>query len=303
MVCVEMGASMGRIDDALRRSGVSERPSSPVPSGSDVFVSPWSVSAAPEPRPVETVSGARAGVPADSGSVSAVELVADRVDLLTGSSTADPALSSQFRRMAARLYNAHEDEKADLKLVMVTSAVPAEGKTTTAVNLALILSESFQEQVLLIDADLRRPSLHNVWGLAGDRGLSDALRPVPEPDLELVRVSKTLTLLPAGNPDADPTAGLTSERMRQILAQARTQFDWVILDTPPIGAVDDATLLGAMVDAVLFVVRACQTRSPLVLNAIDLIGRDKIIGVVLNGTEAVDTPSYHYPGYGYSSGA
>ena len=294
---------MGRIDEALHRSGASDRPSSPVPSGGDVFVSPWSVSAAAEARRVETATEARAGVPADSDSVAAVELAADRLDLLTGSSTVDPGLASQFRRMAARLYNAHERDNAELKLVMVTSAMPAEGKTTTAINLALILSESFQEQVLLIDADLRRPSLHQAWGLATDRGLGDALVPSPEPELGLIRLSETLTLLPAGRPDPDPTGGLTSERMRQVLAEARSRFDWVIVDTPPVDAVEDATFIASLADAVLFVVRAHRTRLPIVRNAIDLIGRDRIIGVVLNGTEGTDAPTYGYGDYGYSSGA
>ena len=293
---------MGRIDDALRRSGASDRLPSTTSSKEDVFVSPWSVPTVPDVQPIEGATATTSDLTTDSEAVAPRELVADRVDLLTGSSEADPALSGQFRRMAARLYNTHQQDEANLKVVMVTSAVPAEGKTTTAINLALILSESFQEKVLLIDADLRRPSLHRAWGISEDRGLSDALRPLGAQELALVRVGETLTVLPAGRPDSDPTGALTSESMRRILADARAQFDWVILDTPPIAAVDDATLLGSMVDAVLFVVRARKTRFPIVRNAIDSIGRDRIIGVVLNGTEVADAPAYGYDSYGYSYG-
>ena len=290
---------MGRIDDALRRSRGADRPSPRAPSEGEVFVSPWAVSTAPEVRTVDATDEAASSVLAGSDGAT-LELVADRIDLLTGSDMADSALSAQFRRMAAKLYNMHQ--KSDLKLVMVTSAAPAEGKSITAINLALILSESFQQRVLLIDADLRRPSLHKTWGIDGDRGLSDALRLSDGQELALVRVSENLAVLPAGRPDSDPTGGLTSEGMRRILGDARAQFDWVILDTPPIAAVDDATLLGTMVDAVLFVVRARRTRFPIVRNAIDLIGRDRIIGVVLNGTEVADAPTYGYDNYGYASG-
>jgi capsular exopolysaccharide synthesis family protein len=203
--------------------------------------------------------------------------------------------------MAATLYNAQD--QGDLKLVMVTSAAPGEGKTLTATNMALILSESFRRRVLLIDADLRRPSLHKTWGIDTNRGLSDVLKPTSEQKAQVFQVSETLTLLPAGRPDPDPIGGLTSSRMREILDDARTRFDWVILDSPPIGAVDDATLLGSMVDAVLFVVRARKTRAAMVRQAIESVGRDKIFGVVLNGTEESDSPGYGYYNYGDSSGA
>ena len=199
---------MGRIDDALRRSGASDRLPSTTSSKEDVFVSPWSVPTVPDVQPIEGATATTSDLTTDSEAVAPRELVADRVDLLTGSSEADPALSGQFRRMAARLYNTHQQDEANLKVVMVTSAVPAEGKTTTAINLALILSESFQEKVLLIDADLRRPSLHRAWGISEDRGLSDALRPLGAQELALVRVGETLTVLPAGpvRQKADPVA-------------------------------------------------------------------------------------------------
>ena len=316
---------MGRIDDALRRSGTTgDSPASAGPSSAsglpdgEVFSSPWSVhdlkdlpqdppqtsespvAASPPAEPVEapTVRSRSFGEP---GPVLLREPSNDRSELLTGLATANPALSAQFRRMAATLYNAQD--QGDLKLVMVTSAVPGEGKTLTATNMALILSGSFRRRVLLIDADLRRPSLHRTWGIDTNRGLSDVLKPTSAQEAQVFQVSETLTLLPAGRPDDDPIGGLTSSRMRQILEDARTRFDWVILDSPPIGAVDDATLLGSMVDAVLFVVRARKTRAAMVRQAIESVGRDKIFGIVLNGTEEADSPSYGYYSYGDPSGA
>ena len=310
---------MGRIDDALRRLGTTddspapgERASASEAPDNEVFSSPWSVhelqdlpqtheaaeAAAPPVEPVDVHL-----VPSRSfeepGPVLRREPSTDRSELLTGVATADPALSAQFRRMAATLYNAQD--QGDLKLVMVTSAVPGEGKTLTATNMALILSGSFRRRVLLIDADLRRPSLHRTWGIDTNRGLSDALNPTSPQRAQVFQVSETLSLLPAGRPDEDPIGGLTSSRMRQLLEDARTRFDWVILDSPPITAVDDATLLGSMVDAVLFVVRAQKTRAAMVRQAIESVGRDRIFGVVLNGAEASDSPRYGYYSDGYSA--
>ena len=87
--------------------------------------------------------------------------------------------------------------------------------------------------------------------------------------------------------------------MRRVLEDARARFDWVVLDSPPVAAVDDATLLGSMVDAVVFVVRVGKTHLAVARRAIEAIGRDRVFGVVLNGTEAIDAPAYGYQHYGY----
>jgi Mrp family chromosome partitioning ATPase len=89
-------------------------------------------------------------------------------------------------------------------------------------------------------------------------------------------------------------AGLTSERMRQLVQEARDTFDWVLIDTPPIGLLTDAHLLASMVDGALFVIRANQTPYDMVKRAIDAIGREKILGVVLNGAEAHHHAKYQY---------
>jgi capsular exopolysaccharide synthesis family protein len=219
----------------------------------------------------------------------------DRPDLVAVSKAVDPALSHQFRRVAAALHNAQDDAK--LKVVMVTSTVPGEGKTLTAMNLAVILSESYRSSVLLIDADLRSPSIHRALGLAERRGLSDGLKASAEHRLPVVQLSERLTLLPAGRQDTDPTSGLASERMHHILDEARTRFDWVILDTPPLTSVADASLLVPRADAVLLVVRTGAAPSAMVRKGIEAI-RDRIFGVVLNGVEARASLEAGYP-YSY----
>ena len=219
-------------------------------------------------------------------------------DRLVISPSADWFLVEQFRRLAATLHQAQTN--ANIKVIMVTSASPGDGKTLTAINLSLILSESYGRKVLLIDADLRRPSIRDVSHMPNVLGLSDGLRAKTEQKLSVMQITKTLTLLPAGRPDPDPMSGLTSSRMRRLLDEAMTRFDWVILDAPPVGTVVDASLLAGMVDASLLVVRAGHTRCPIASKAIEALGRDRILGIVLNGVEQLDTTSYgdYHTAYG-----
>jgi capsular exopolysaccharide synthesis family protein len=206
------------------------------------------------------------------------------------------AAVEQYRRLAASLH--HTQLQKQTQVVMLTSASPGEGKTLTSVNLALTLSESYRRNVLLIDADLRRPNVHQLFQLPNVLGLSDGLKSDTDQKLSLIQVSEYLTVLPAGRPDPDPMGGLTSERMRRIVQQAAARFDWVIIDTPPVGFLSDANLLVAMVDVAIFVVRAGKSPYRLIQRALDAVGRDRILGVVLNAVaENVDVAGYNYYGY------
>jgi capsular exopolysaccharide synthesis family protein len=206
-----------------------------------------------------------------------------------------PQVVEEYRRLGALIH--HMQLERGVRVVMVTSAVAGEGKTLTATNLAIVLSASYGRQVLLIDADLRRPSLHQVFNTVSLAGLGDILSGVGEVP-PLVQITPKLTLLTAGRPNADPLGGLTSDRMRQLLQEARDAFDFVIIDTPPVGLLTDANLLASMVDVALLVVRATSTPYDLVKRAADAIGRHRIAGVVLNRAEPTYGHNYHfYAGY------
>ena len=142
---------------------------------------------------------------------------------------------------------------------MVTSAMPGEGKTLTATNLALTLAESYKRQVLLIDADLRRPWVHEMFQMPNVSGLNDGLRSDEERKIPLLQVTDHLSILTAGRPDRDPMGVLSSDRMRRVLQEASARFDWVIIDTPPVALLTDAHLLASLVDAVLLVMQAGRT--------------------------------------------
>jgi capsular exopolysaccharide synthesis family protein len=181
---------------------------------------------------------------------------------------------------------------------MLASAVASEGKTLTATNLALTLSESYQRRVLLIDADLRKPALHTIFKLDTTTGLSDGLGAEGDTHLLVRQLTPRLSLLPGGRPNSDPMAGLTSERMRKLIEEAKEAFDWVIIDTPPIVLLPDANLLASMVDAAVLVVRAESTPHHLVKRAVDAIGHKRILGVVLNQASHKEMPyGGHYHEY------
>lgn len=205
------------------------------------------------------------------------------------------AAIEQYRRLAAVLYQAQENR--NLKTVLVASTFAAEGKSLTCANIALTLSESYRRRVLLIDADLRRPTLHDTFEIPNLAGLSDWLKGEGAGKMPLVEVTPNLSLLPGGRPDPDPMGGLASERMKHLLSYAAERFDWVIVDTPPVAFLPDAHLLSAMVDTVVFVVAAGQTPAPAVQRAVEEVGRDRIIGVVLNRVESVTLNRYGQSAY------
>jgi capsular exopolysaccharide synthesis family protein len=207
-------------------------------------------------------------------------LVAEK---LVVTSTISSVSLEQYRKLAATLHRAQTER--GIKTVMVASTMPAEGKTLTAVNLALTFSESYGRQVLLIDGDLRRPTTHDVLEVPNIMGLSVGLTRETDQKLSLIQVSPRLSVLTAGQPDADPMSRLASERMRRVLAEAAAQFDWVIIDTPPVGTVPDANLLATMADVVVLVVQAGRTPVRLVQRTAEAVGRERVIGVVLNRAE------------------
>lgn len=198
----------------------------------------------------------------------------------------------QYRRIATALQEIQDrsgwagpaGHERTLKTVLVTSALTGEGKTLTVINLALTLSEDFGRQVLVIDADVRRPAIHDVLGLSNAVGLTDVLRPGIE-HLPLHEVSSRLSVLTAGRAPFDPR-NLASDRMRSLLRDAASSFDWVLVDAPAVDRAPDARLLAGVSRAVLFVIARGTTPFSTVERAMSEIGRGCIIGSVLNEVPA-----------------
>jgi capsular exopolysaccharide synthesis family protein len=202
-----------------------------------------------------------------------------------------PSLATeQYRRLAGSLHELQVQR--NLKTLMVTSAVPHEGKTLTVVNLALTLAEAYGRRVLLVDADLRRPFIHDLFRLKNDRGLGDVLGAGGE-DLPFQQLTESLTVLTAGHAE-QPMEALTSEAMRVLLDRAAATFDWVLLDAAPIGLIPDARLLAALTRAVVFVIGARSTPHALVTKALAEIDPEFLVGTVLNRVQEHDMPATEY---------
>lgn len=205
------------------------------------------------------------------------------VGKLLGTEGFSPAALEQYRKLAATLH--HAQNERGIKVIMTASALPGEGKSLTAVNLALTLSHSYHKRVLLIDADLRRPTVQKIFGLPPIAGLNEGLKSKEDRPMALTAVSDRLMVLPAGRPESDPMSGLTSDRMRRLIVQAASVFEWVIVDTPPVGLLPDASLLADFVDGVLLVVRAGKAPFRMVKRTVDAITHQRILGVVMNAVD------------------
>jgi len=192
-----------------------------------------------------------------------------------------------YRRLARALLGLQTE--AGLRRLMVTSALPGDGRTFTVTNLALALSEFFKMRVLLIDADVRSPSIEARFGLDGERGLSDVLLARCD-DLPLHAVSTNLAVLAAGRPDPNTMAALTSDRMEWLIGQLSSRFDWVLLDAAPVEFMTDPQLLARLTGSVLFVIRAASTPRRHVERATALLGSESIVGTVLNRVRGEDMP-------------
>jgi polysaccharide biosynthesis transport protein len=182
------------------------------------------------------------------------------------------------------------------RVIMVTSALPQEGKTTTSINCAVVLAQK-GVRVLLIDADLRRPSIHKTLGMGPRSGLSNVLTGSTTLEQAITRTSilPNLFVLPAGTPPPNPAELLASSNMRDVLAQLREQYDHIVVDTPPSLSVTDAVVLSPRADAVILVIRSGQTKKQSLRRARDILTQvgAKVIGVLLNAVD-LSSPDYYY---------
>lgn len=203
--------------------------------------------------------------------------VAGRLVVMPQSS---PATVRQYQHAAAALEQVQREK--NVRTVAIVSAVAGEGRTLTAANLALMLSEAFHRRVLLIDTHLEQPRLHHVFQVSAGAGLRRCLQLASDHPVPFVELTAKLALLPGGRGERSADEVLGSEPMRQLLAKAAADFDWVILDTAPASEQPDAALLSRLVDRVVLVVRAGRTLTPLVEQLVEQLGRERVAGVVLN---------------------
>lgn len=206
----------------------------------------------------------------------------EQPDLITLTDPRSPAAEA-YRTLRTNLTFAALDKP--LETLLVTSAAPGEGKSSVLANLAVTMAQG-ERRVILVDADLRRPHLHEIFGLPNDRGLTTMI--VEETALDDPPLIKSgvdnLWLIPSGPLPPNPADILGSRRMEEAITRLKSRADVILFDAPPIVAVTDGAVLGTKVDGVLLVVRAGRTRRDHVQQARELLERVhvRIVGAVLS---------------------
>ena len=189
----------------------------------------------------------------------------------------------------------------DPRVIMVTSALPGDGKTFTSINLAFSLARERDISVLLVDTDLPKPHVSKIFGLQKEPGLMDALadESIAIESLVVTTNVRGLSILPAGTPGEGASELLHSDRMREMIASlcSHEPKRIVLLDSPPLLITSEGPALTALAGQIVLVVRAGQTPSRAIVDAVNLIGPDRVGGIVLNEAPAQAMQGYYY-GYG-----
>jgi len=193
------------------------------------------------------------------------------------------------------------------KVILVTSAMQSEGKSLTALNLAISIAQT-EAKVLIIDCDLRRPKLHRLLGASANIGLSNLLMDPKKLNVTMNRLdSLGISVLLSGDIPPNPSELLASARMQTLITALRTKFDYIIIDTPPVDLVIDSVVLAPLTDGVLFVVKADQSERGAVMHALEQMeyAKAKVLGYVFNGMNPESGSGYgkyrysKYGRYGY----
>jgi capsular exopolysaccharide synthesis family protein len=198
-----------------------------------------------------------------------------------------------------RTHILHKSQRQKLQSIVVASVGPSEGKSVTSLNLSWLLAQTDGVKALIIDSDLRMPSLTDYLGIETDKGLSEILSGRANFEDSIIKLQPSgLYLLPGGEARSDVAELISGPKFKEILRQAREMFDFVIIDAPPLGIFTDATVLINHADGALMVIRAGRTSYATVDRILDKLPRERMLGVVLNESEEVlAETSYNYGYY------
>jgi len=302
---------MSRIFDALQRSGVEqsgvEYPDL-ISVVSEVFEAKEAPSETPEnadplldmdlsaldlqPDPAETVEPA----PKKFVSQELMEFPAVNVGLSSSSrlvffTEPDSLAAEKLRFLGVRLRQLQQTRT--LKRVLVTSSIPQEGKSFVSANLAGVLARR-KQKVLLIEGDLRRPSLAHQFGLGRVAGLGEWLQSAPSTVSNIYRLEgPNFWMLPAGAPPSNPLELMQSGHLSRLMGQLATMFDWIIVDSPPLLPLADTTVWARMTDGILLVARPGTTQKATLQRGLETIKKSDLLGVVMNGCSDSNVNSYY----------
>lgn len=204
--------------------------------------------------------------------------------------------AEKFRFLGVRLRQLQQNRT--LKRILVTSTIPEEGKSTISANLACTLARKRQQKVLLLDGDLRRPSLNRLLGLNHLKGLSEYLQGAAAAQEPIYRLEEPgFWFIPAGTPPENPLDLMNSTRYNVLLQRLSEWFDWIVIDTPPVLPLADTSVWSKTADGILLVTREGTTRKRQLQRGLAALDTTKLLGVVINSTHSTEHDNY-YQHYG-----
>ena len=258
---------------------------------------------------LETEITAGANMNADGSALVAVRQLPDFVSWTVDATRVEPRLVAithphssyceEYRSL--RTHVLHKSQRQKLQAIVVASVNPSEGKSVTALNLSWLLAQTDGVKALIIDSDLRMPSLADYLGIETDKGLSHVLAGTATLADSIVRLEPAgLHILPGGEARNDVAELISGPKFKEILREAREMFDYIIIDAPPLAIFTDATVLIDQADGAMLVVRANRTRYSAIDRVLEPIPKERLLGVVLNQSETVmDESNYNYGYYNY----
>ncbi len=268
-----MGEDMSRIEKALEKAAMLQR---------------GEVCGVPMPRPDSSSPGLECLLDVDP-------LQVDNPKLMAGGE-AGAAVNEEYNKLRSLVVSLTKGERFRNAL-MVTSTVKEEGKTLTALNLSFALAREYDHTVLLVDTDLRRPSIHRYLGVRPEVGLIQCLKGEATLSQALIKTGiGKLVVLPAGGTVDDPVELISSNRMKEIVSELKNRYPerFVIFDSPPALSFADAQVLAGIVDGTIFVVREGTVSGKQLNKTLDLFNDKNLLGVVFNDVSFPDSEMYCY---------
>ena len=293
---------MSRLFEALQRSE-AERSGSPLPeipsaatdllqaaeAGEAHSASVRATRAAAEERPAATLPEAPGATLEGLRSLQSFPISEGRLVSITQQ---DGLGAEKFRLLGVRLRNMRANRT--LKRILVTSTIPEEGKSVVSANLALVLARGGRTRTVLVEGDLRRPTLANRFGLGNLPGLVDALTGEKALNEVIYQLEPSgLCCIPAGHPPENPLELMQSGRAAAALTALSQFFEWIVVDSPPVLPLADTILWSKLVDGVVLVAREGKTEKRQLLKGLELLDRSRLLGVVLNASTSTDHKNYY----------
>lgn len=203
-------------------------------------------------------------------------------------------IAEEYRKLKSMILRITKNDF--LNTIMITSAIDSEGKSVTAINLAVTLSQAIDHSILLIDADLRKPMIHKYLGIEYEYGLSDYLtRDIDISEVMIKTGIGKLVFIPAGRNVDNPLELLSSEKMKALINEVKQRYRdrYVIIDTPPILSFTESIAMGANVDGIVFVVKEGHAPKTMIEDALNLVKGLNVLGIVFNGVEVTNLGGQH----------